>query len=339
MIRNSRPWCAVVVFLFAGHFAMTPPPSAAGEWKVISAEVTQKLADAGEQKGFLDKSGGIAVDAKTGDVFMVMCDAGLWKSSDQGETFTRVDDGKVHGRCETNFSLNPDPAGGRLMCFMIYGGSALTTDGGKTFSESKTSHLDYGAVDWEATGKTMLADRHESGHMLTLSRDAGATWTDLGKGFDGCLVGVFDGDTLIASKGEGILRSTNGGGEWKKVSDAKTVSAVVKVRDGVGYVLSDEGLLVTKDKGATWMRQGSPVQAMAGPYFGKIASHLLVVGNDGVLETTDGGETWKNIAALPPDYPRIAQLGRGAQPSFAFDPARNILYASFMGKPAYKMQR
>lgn len=310
-----------------------------GMWPPISTGVSQSLADQGKDQGFFKQSGGIVVDLKNSDLYMVMCNQGLWKSVDQGETFQRCDQGEIHGRCETSFSLSPDPAGGRLMCFMIYGSSALTNDAGKTFNKSATSHLDFGAVDWEATGKRMLAYRHESGHTLALSLDGGASWNDLGKGFAGRMVGVLGEKALVSSRGDGIVRSVDQGVTWTKVSDATPHSSVVIVRDGVGYLLSDEGLLVSKDEGATWTRQGAPVKGVAGPFFGKQGSQLVVVGSDGFMETTDGGETWKQIAPLPEGYSLRPLIRGGAQPSFAFDAAHNTLYASFMGKPAYKLQR
>ena len=94
-----------------------------------------------------------------------------------------------------------DPDGRRLFCFMIYGSSAMTLDGGKSWMKSKVSHLDFGWVDWDDTGKRVLALRHEAGGMLTTSDDGGATWKDLEKGFNGC--GVFDRKTFVATKAKG----------------------------------------------------------------------------------------------------------------------------------------
>jgi len=129
------------------------------------------------------KTAGVTVDPATGDVYMVIPDQGLWKSTDHGATFARVDDKKIGGRCETGFALNFDPAGKRLMCFMIYGSSGWTDDAAKTWTASKTSHLDFGAVDWSETGKCFLALRHEAGGMLTFTTDAGQTLARLAKRF------------------------------------------------------------------------------------------------------------------------------------------------------------
>ena len=100
--------------------------ASAGEWVNISDEVTAQV-----KPGYAGPTAGVTVDPASGDVFMVVSDQGLWKSSDQGKTFARVDDKNIGGRCETGYALNFDPKGARLFCFMIYGSSAMTVDGGK----------------------------------------------------------------------------------------------------------------------------------------------------------------------------------------------------------------
>ena len=295
--------------------------AAKGQWVPISEGVTSKV-----KCGWPGLTAGVAVDRASGDVFMVVCDQGVWRSSDRGATFERADGGAVGGRCETGFALNADPAGGRLMCFMIYGGSAYTADGGKTWKKSQTSHLDIGAVDWEATGQCLLSVRHESGGTLCLSADAGAGWKDLGKGF--AKVGLFDAKTLVASKGKGLVRSADGGATWTDVSDVTPAGFVMTVFRGTGYWATEKGLLVSKDKGATWAILGAPVNAFYGPYVGKDERHLVVVGKEGFHETKDGGLTWAPAAPLPNG------MGVGfTGPNYAWDPKGNIFYASTMGKP------
>src|SRR5207302_307618 len=127
------------------------------------------------------------------------------------KNFRRVHANSIGRRCESGSSFNFDPAGKRLFCFMIYGDSAMTVDSGKTWQKSKVTHLDFGAVDWEDTGKRIVALRHESGGLLCTSEDGGASSKDLEKGYSG--VGVFDGKTFVATKAKetGIFRSTDAG--------------------------------------------------------------------------------------------------------------------------------
>jgi acetyl esterase/lipase len=179
----------------------------------------------------------------------------------------------------------------------------------------------------------MFGVRHESGEVGLLSDDAGATWITLDKGFRS--FGVFDHDTLVTSRGDGIERSTDGGATWKKVSEVNPTGRVMVHYRGAGYWLWDRGILASKDKGATWSPQGSAVSAWFGPFFGKDARHRVVVGKAGFHETTDGGATWSVVAPLP----EVQDFNGPWYPNYAWDWQADIFYASRMGKPAYRFER
>lgn len=297
------------------------------KWVPISASVLAQT-----KPGYPGKTAGVTVDPASGDVYMIIPDQGLWKSTDHGEKFTRIDDGKIGGRCETGFALNVDPAGKRIACFMIYGSSAVTTDSGKSWSPFKSSHLDFGAVDWNDTGKCFLALRHEAGGLITLSSDAGQTWKDLQKGFTH--VGLVNSKILLASKGKGILRSDDAGANWASVSDLTPAVSVPRVRDGVVYWTSDKGLLLGTDEGKSWSLVETPAPVVVGPFWGKKTDHMVVVGKKGFFETEDAGKTWKQVAPLPEGF-----TAGGVGPNFAWDHLANIFYASSMGKDTLRYRR
>jgi photosystem II stability/assembly factor-like uncharacterized protein len=320
--------CSLVLLI--GLAFATPPKaedSVKGKWEPISAGVLATV-----KPGYPGKTAGVAVDPASGDVYMCVPDNGLWKSTDRGATFERVDGKTIGGRCETGFALNVDPAGKRLACFIIYGSSAVTPDGGQTWTAFKSSHLDFGAVDWADTGRCFLALRHESGGMLTRSTDAGKTWADLGKGFT--RVGLFDAKTLVCGKASGLVRSDDGGKTWADDSTVTPAGFVMTVRDGVGYWATDKGLLTSSDKGRTWAVQGGPVSCVHGPYCGKTAEHLVVVGKAGFHESTDGGKSWKQVAPLPDGF-----KAGGVGPNYAWDPVHDVFYASLMGKDTFRWTR
>lgn len=300
----------------------------AGEWTNISETVTAQV-----KPGYGGPTAGVVVDRSSGDVFMVVSDQGLWRSSDHGATFARCDGGAIGGRCETGWALQADPAGKRLACFMIYGSSASSTDGGRTWTKFKTSHLDFGAVDWADTGRRLLALRHESGGLLTTSDDGGETWKDLEKGFSGC--GVIDRATFLATKEKepGIFRSTDAGATWTKVFAETPTAAVPVVFDGAAYWPTGKGVLVSRDNGTTWSTVGQPVEAMFGPIFAS-ADHFVVAGKSGFSETKDGGKTWHPAAPLPAGF-GIGRVG----PNYAWDPRADIFFASTMTKPTFKLHR
>lgn len=300
----------------------------AGEWVNISESVTSQV-----KPGYGGPTAGVVVDRSNSEVFLVVNDQGLWRSADHGANFARCDAKAIGGRCETGWALQADPAGKRLACFMIYGDSALTTDGGNTWTKFKTSHLDFGAVDWADTGKRLLAIRHESGGMLTSSDDGGATWKDLGKGFSGC--GVFDHATFVATKEKehGIFRSTDAGMTWAQIFAETATAAVPVVFEAAGYWPTGKGMLISRDKGATWTPLGTAVDASYGPFF-DTAQHFVVAGKSGFSETKDAGQTWQAVAPLPEGF-GVKRVG----PHYSWDPRADIFYASSMTKPAFKWER
>ena len=314
-----------------------------GQWVSVSDGVIAQLQKDGKKVGYPGLTAGVAVDPSSGDLYVVVCDQGLWKSTDKGETFTRVDGGKIGGRCETGFALNFDPKGKRMACFMIYGACGNSLDSGEHWRGWKTNHLDFGAVDWEATGDTLLATRHESGGVLCLSADGGQTWKNLGtegpdkkinkEDRDYTMLGMFDAESLLASRGDGILRSADRGKTWTSVSDAKLVGAVMSVHNGIGYWMSDKGVLRTTDKGKTWT-MAWPIRAVFGPWFSADDHRIVVVGKEGFSESTDGGQTWKPAAPLPPGF--NANL---VGPNYAWDSIHDLFYASSMGRHTYRFER
>lgn len=314
-------------------------------WVPISDAVLDKLKAEGKKLDWPGATAGVSVDRVTGDVRMILSGQGLWQSSNRGVTFTRMDGGSLGGRCETGFALNADPAGRRLACFMLDGNSALTLDSGKTWSplQQHGRGWDFGTVDWsQAVPQVLLAVHHESGGELHLSTDGGKSWKLLGKAY--AAVGIFDSGTFVASKGDGILRSVDGGVTWTKVSDRTPTGRTLCVFKGVGYWVTREGLLVSHDKGVTWTLQGSPLEAAWGPFFGKSEKQIVVVGRvgkeAGLYATQDAGETWKLVAPFPafppdsvPDWTPAKDHAAGWFVNFGWDPKSNTFYASRMGHP------
>lgn len=312
------------------------------QWTEISGPVLQKLQDENKKIDWPGMTAGVAVDPASGDVYMVVPGQGLWKSGDQGATFARTDEGTVGGRCETGYALQVDPEGKRLACFMLDGKCAMTSDGGRTWTPftGLGRNWDYAAVDWSADPvKTIFGARHEVGGEVYLSSDAGKSWTMLFKEMEydrsGGL-GLFDDKTLVYTfKGKGIQRSTDAGKTWAQVSDLEPWGRVVRVRKGVGYWLSRDGLLVSRDKGATWAKQGTAVDATIGPMFDpKDEKRFAAAGAKGIFVTADSGETWKKVGPLPEKF-SMPKAGWFA--NVDWDPARNVFYASQMGKGTFTL--
>jgi photosystem II stability/assembly factor-like uncharacterized protein len=339
---ESALWAAALAFALVESAAGQESP----QWVPISDAVVAKTPEAAKKtSSFERETAGVTVDPMSGDVYMIVNKHGMWKSTDGGKTFARCDGGKISGRCETSFSLNADPAGNRIACFMLDGKCAWTGDGGKTWTAMADvgRNWDYAAVDWSTPDvKNIFAGLHESGGQVLSSIDAGKTWGKLFKNpeFDrtGGL-GIFDAKTLVyTQKGKGIQRSTDGGASWTRVADLEPIGRVVLIHKGTAYWLGREGLVVSKDRGATWSVQGKPVAASIGPMIDpRNDKRLAAAGSKGVFRSDDGGETWTAVtAALPKGFnmPR-----EGWYANVAWDPVHDVFYASMMGKATYRLDR
>lgn len=345
-MRTIHQLLGVIGWLLTGiaHLGHCAEGKTDAEWVDISSAIVQKLTDAGQKTAWPGETAGVAVDPTSGDVYMIVTGQGIWKSTDAGKSFARVDSGKVGGRCETSFSLNFDTAGKRLACFMLDGKCAWSGDAGQSWTPLTDvgRNWDYAAVDWSADGvKTIFAALHESGGQVMFSDDGGKTWSKLFKDaeFDksGGL-GIFDERTLVyTQKGQGIKRSTDAGQTWTKVSDREPIGRLVNISKGKACWLAKEGLLVSTDKGVTWSLQGQAVEASIGPCFdSRNDQRMVVAGAKGVFQTDDGGETWKLVSRLPPGFEKLPKAGWYT--NVAWDPIHDIFYASLMGKPTYRLE-
>ena len=297
---------------------------------------------------------GVAVDPTTGDLFIVHKNspntwggpAEIYKSTDQARTFSKANN-TIIGSSLSAYHYNFDSTG-RRMAFFLVGSPAsggMSIDGGVNWTpfavDPKKRGFEGGVVDWDDTGKTCLAVCHES-PTVALSHDAGATWQEL-DGFTSP-VGIFDSRTLVVggAQDHSLQRSTDGGATWTKVGDApvtiRKIESIVNFK-GVGYLATPQGLLASKDKGATWQPYGNPVDISGpskkfrpqGPFFGADEKHIVLVGTDGVFQTKDGGEHWSKAAPFPAE---ILAHKPAFEESFAWDPVHNIVYACVRQVPA-----
>lgn len=340
-MTTYRTMCAAPVLVL---MALAGQPSSAvnpkGQWVEIAFEVEKKKANVT----------GMAVDRLSGDIYTIANHGaphqgggkGVWKSTDRGATFVRVDDGKVSGGGWNPHCIDIDPAGRRVGVFPMYGTGAITLDGGKTWRLCDR-HFDWASVDWtDPEAKTILGTFHETKPGMRLSHDGGKTWLPLEFSYRDAL-GLFDATTLVVGRGNGIHRSTDDGKTWTKVSDLAPTSRALRVFNGVGYFLSAKGVLVSKDKGLTWEVQGNAVpdpSAWVGPYFGKDDKHLFVVGKEGIQETMDGGATWKVVTPLPKAIAeKEFKQNWGNGPCLGYDIKGDTFYISFPASLMFRYQR
>jgi hypothetical protein len=158
---------------------------------------------------------------------------------------------------------------------------------------------------------------------------------------DGCMLGVLDTNTFVYSFGNGIQRSTDQGVTWTQVSTLQPRSKIPVLFKGAHYLCTSNGLIVSKDKGATWQRQGASIIMWQGPCFGADENTMVTVGQLGIYKTVNAGASWTRIAGLPPNVnSQTIDGSKVFDPKwfgcFSWDPINDVVYASRMVEPAFK---
>lgn len=319
---------------------------AADTWTDISSSLLARLTHSGAKPAWPGGCSGVVVDRLNGEVTIKVVGCGLWRSADTGKTWQRVDHDTISGRDETGWATSVDQnAPTRMASFSLDGSAGWTIDGlnWKPFT-SLGRNWDFGSVDWAAPiPKTIIAAKHETNPPgeVYVTTDGGITWNQLriylSENRDRIsMVGALDETTLIYSKGEGIYRSTDTGATWTKVSPANPQTRIPVLFQGTHYLGTATGLLISKDKGASWQPQGAAVNIWQGPFFGSDSEQMMVVGKAGIFMTKNGGQTWTQLADLKPK-----EGGFLFTPNwfgcYAWDPVNRIVYVSAMANPAYKL--
>jgi hypothetical protein len=294
---------------------------------------------------------GLCVNRLNGDIYVNLNGKGIWKSSDKGAHFALVDV-NVSGFNESPWSVNQDESNpARIALFCDYGSAGITTDG-TNWKSLNALNADgaFGSVDWSTTtAKTMIMVTHGGG-AIAISSNAGTNWRTLGFAMQGIgdaerdtcgMIGALDGQTFIYSTlASGIMRSTDTGKTWTKVSDEIVLTRTPRILNGKIYLGGANGLVISTDNGATWQRQGSAVHIWQGPFFASTVDTMVIAGNDGVFKSTDGGTTWNKISDLYTAWPdkTFYKVHPGWFMNYAWDPVHNVVFVSCPRNFAFKKE-
>jgi photosystem II stability/assembly factor-like uncharacterized protein len=332
--------------IITGITLLVPASLRAAEWTPITDSLLKRTTAKDPKPIWPGGCAGVVVNRLTGDVTVKVVGHGFWRSSDQGKTWTRLDKGIISGRDETGWATSADQnSPTRLASFSLDGTAGWTTDGKawKKFTDLGRN-WDYGSVDWGAKDpKIIIAAKHETNPPgeVYVTHDGGDSWDQLSvhllKERGGTsMIGAMGRNVLIYSKGEGIQRSTDLGKTWTEVSKTNPLTRIPVLFHGVHYLGTAKGLLVSKDKGASWQVQGAAVDIWQGPFFGRDQKEMMVAGGSGIHLTKDAGATWHPVAELKPKEENF-QFTTDWFGCYAWDPVNEVIYASSMGNPVFKL--
>jgi photosystem II stability/assembly factor-like uncharacterized protein len=308
----------------------------AQEWQAVTRDIV-----ASEKPGFGGVCG-VVVDHATGDLIINLSDRGFYRSTDQGKSWQKLGT-PFKGRTETPGCLMLDPIGGkRLVSALVYGPPILVSpDRGETTKalDEKSKHVDWCAVDWaDPEMKFILTLKHEAADLLLISRNAGKSFDEVGKGYGPAW--IFDSQTAVVAQAKSklnpkpsLLRTTDGAKTFQPCGEYYA-KALPRWHKDTLYWVVDGALISTRDQGKSWTKISALKDGRFGPIFGKSPEHLFVLMGAGILESTDTGKSWGKAIAAPKEMKGIGGLAW-----MEYDPVHDALYVMKMGSDLYRWNR
>jgi photosystem II stability/assembly factor-like uncharacterized protein len=262
--------------------------------------------------------------------------AGVRQSTDGGATWSAKNNG-LTGTALLVYYLFQDPTDPHKLYAGTSGGNYVSTDSGEhwtTYAALPGGMTAFAGDPNDGTLYAGIAVSRMQPVPLYKSTDDGASWQPAGNGIvgqvdriavdplhPGTLYVGTEGTSATAILGEGVFKSTDGGGHWSNVlpSTSGVSVALDPSNPDVVYAGNADGVFKSYDGGATWFRPlGFAPDAVMSLVVDPADPHVLYVTtlDGGVFQSIDGAATWHQSG-----------LGTELVISFAVDPAdSNTLY-------------
>ncbi len=276
----------------------------------------------------------------------------ILKSVDCCESWTVCNAGLTEARINT-LAVSPEFSVDQTLYFGTYGdGLFRSTDGGSTWAPMNTGITDL-FINTIAISPDFGNDQIVyvgSGGGIDVSQDGGATWVNLlsgGISVTGLAIShayALDHTLFASTWGKGILKSTNSGGSWSKITPSLYMMGVALSPhyffDQTVYALTKEEVIRSEDGGNQWAVKvlGLDQQAIQtdthyfdfgfSPNF-KNDKTLYLASWEGVYRSQSRGEVWTHLEIYNVNFIR----GISISPDFAND---GTMVAGAYGGGVYK---
>ena len=291
--------------------------SEATGWK----EISSTLPDSSAVRALLVTESGRLFAGFEGD--------GLYRSSDDGESWTKLTAGLPVSRIYT-LAVTPE---GVILAGAGAGGSYRSMDDGDNWSALGLGQLNAFTV---TAAEGLIAGTYWS---LFRSTSSGANWTETGTGLPevpGVRALAVDGDNIfVGTETAGVFRSTDNGNTWIPTGLSKPVTSVAvnpgfvfavtyDIEDGSGDVYRSADYGESWEKVAAGLPENAEIDVLVVDPDGAV-----LVGTQGVFRSTDRGETWEQFGV-----PDSFIIGLGVNPTgtvFVREGNRGVFRSSDMG--------
>ena len=244
--------------------------------------------------------------AGSGTIYTGSIGGGVRKSTDNGVTWSAVNDGLAP---RAIYSLAVDAAGPEV----VYAGafSPIAAEPSGVYKSSD------GGASWtlqpEGLGIPfcLTADPHIPGRIffgglggdIRRTFDGGETW-EVVREPDGTVTSIVidpnKPNRVYASGTTGSIRSTNGGSNWTAMSDLPAVVWGLAIDPANTHVLyaatNDNGIWRSSNSGATWHPLGTIPHATFWIMVDPTAHTLYASTSGGVWQSSDGGASWQQTS-------------------------------------------
>jgi uncharacterized protein (TIGR03437 family) len=178
--------------------------------------------------------------------------AGVYATSDQGQTWTRISAGLPNGTVYRLIAV------GNVLYATVFGGGVFrSADGGLSWTAVNTGLGSLQVYDVIALGNNLFASTANQG--IFRSTDNGQSWTAASTGLPAGAIWNMTvvGNTLLAAVvGQAIYRSSDNGQNWTKSQDGVTIPYTFVLYNHNGVVYAGPslgvGVLRSTDEGRSW---------------------------------------------------------------------------------------
>lgn len=288
MIRKHLIVTVTAVVLLLGPLA---PGSAHGatagkaaQWIKISPRSVSTNAKAfgGNNFGFL----AITTDPRTGAVYVGTCYQGLWKSTNEGKSWIKVNTGTNGNLLDSGrlWTLAIDPVNPQVLYTSAgygVGGVLKSTDGGVDWTNMTANGSAIQSAVQSTDIYSISIDPRNNNHILASfhgyfaggsyankspiieSNDGGVTWkihTIRSLSYPQYVTFLGNSSTwLVGTTAKGFWRTTDAGKSWNEVSKVNFAdggSEAYRAHDGSWYVTSSGAILRSRNDGRSWKSLG-----------------------------------------------------------------------------------